>query len=166
MLSAYYTFYVVCKQAIRNNTVIMVAVPLEYTYNNPISNSYSCWSDYRPNLLQESCLFTYQNGSYYLITQPINVLSNQIEINLNFFIFNPLIGNVYTFTSVLLHAGQVYSTTNPSNITIYTQNNITNISSVTVDYLPKNAGSTAIYFIRISTANIDKYLEVIFGSVF
>lgn len=91
-------------------------------------------------------------------------MSNQIQLDLSFMINNPLISKVYNFTTYLLHANQVYSTTNSDSLMIYAQNNISNISSIVVDYLPKSAGSDAIYFIRIPTASIGTLMDLSFGS--
>jgi hypothetical protein len=97
---------------------------------------------------------------------PINVLSNQIEIDLNFMVKNPLISKAYQFTSYLLHSGQIYSTTNSDSLMIYAQSSISNITSITVDYLPKSAGSDAIYFIRVPTSAINASMDITFGNDF
>ncbi len=49
---------------------------------------------------------------------------------------------------------------------IFGQNNVTNITSVTLDYLPKSAGSDAVYFIRIPTSSINDSMDLSFGKAF
>jgi len=59
-----YNFGLTCPDIVRNNSILYLKMPYQYSYNN--LNSVSCWADARENLLTDTCHIKYINGSFYL----------------------------------------------------------------------------------------------------
>jgi hypothetical protein len=143
-----FSFYVNCEKTLKNATVLYLKVPREITFDNNLANT--CWTKDQSLLLNTQCLITYTNGSFYIITDELNLRDSTIDLTLNVVLNSPMAAGSYNFSASLYHAGSFYSTTNTNTLTFYqfTAQNLFN-NPISLSAHPAQAGSSAIYILKI-----------------
>lgn len=69
--SAFYSFSILCRNIVRNQSDLRVAVPKDFSMNNPIGE-YDCWSSNPFNLVSK-CRLIYENATVFILFPDLRV---------------------------------------------------------------------------------------------